>query len=65
MGRSRLRPYMERISDDTGVSGAFERVIEGERVFQNVRNRKCQRASTRAWTMAEAKMEPVLRHVQP
>ena len=30
-----------------------------------VRKRKCQRMSTEAWTMAEAKIEPVLRQVQP
>jgi hypothetical protein len=30
-----------------------------------VRKRICQRMSTEAWTMAEAKMEPVLRQVQP
>jgi hypothetical protein len=29
------------------------------------KNRKCQRMSTNACTMAEAKIEPVLRHVQP
>jgi hypothetical protein len=32
---------------------------------QVVMKRKCQRMSTPAWTRAEAKMEPVLRQVQP
>ena len=30
-----------------------------------VRNKKCHKTSTAAWTRAEAKIEPVLRHVQP
>jgi len=32
---------------------------------QRVRNRKCHSVSTSAWTMAEAKIDPVLRHVHP
>ena len=30
-----------------------------------VRNKKCHKTSTAAWTSAEAKIEPVLRHVHP
>ena len=33
--------------------------------FYSVRNRKCHVASTRACTMADAKIDPVFRHVHP
>ncbi len=32
---------------------------------QALLNRKCQETSTSAWTMAEAKIDPVFRQVQP
>ncbi len=35
-----------------------------EGMSYSVRNRKCQRMSTKACTIAEAKIEPVLRHVE-
>jgi hypothetical protein len=51
--KKRGRESIDQFSND----GAFS--------CHNVRNKKCHVASTKACTIADAKMDPLLRHVHP